>query len=76
MAAVIKSNDENSNIVHSYNNKGETQGQQVYGRETTTTTSTSAAISVGGCDPDNDVVYMWILPHDTVITGALQIADG
>lgn len=30
MAAVIKSNDENSNIVHSYNNKGETQGQQVW----------------------------------------------
>lgn len=42
----------------------------------TTTTSTSAAISFGGCDPDNDVVYMWILPHGTVITGALQIADG
>lgn len=42
----------------------------------TTTTSTLAAISVGGCDPDNDVVYMWILPHGTVITGALQIADG
>lgn len=42
----------------------------------TRTTTTSSAISVGGCDPDNDVVYMWILPHDTVITRALQIADG